>query len=932
MSDRTPNPGTDPAPSPGADSTDAHSTDAGSRRPDRDAPTTVAVPALSLVVLVGISSSGKSTFARAHFGATEVVSSDECRGLVADDENDQAATPAAFAVLHAIVDQRLALGRLTVVDANNLRREDRKVLVDLAKRHHVLPVAVVFDLPRWLCERRNDERADRRLPARVLRSQHSLLRGSVTRLEREGFRRVTVLRSDREVAAAVVRRDRLFTDERHRTGPFDVIGDVHGCADELADLLVALGYEPGPDGVPAHPGGRTAVFVGDVVDRGPGVVAALDTVMGMVGAGSALCVAGNHEAKLAKALRGRSVKIGHGLQESLDQLAGLDDDARAGIVRFLDGLVSHVVLDGGNLVVAHAGLPEALHNRSSGAVRSFCLYGDTTGETDAFGLPVRYPWADDYAGRAVVVYGHTPVAEAVWVNNTICVDTGCVFGGRLTALRYPERELVGVPARAQHYAPSPGTPGSPIDATGAAVELGSTDPAPAPAGGPTEVGPGWAIDAGLALGPRRVTTGRFGPVAVHDDQAAAAFEALSRFAADPRLVPYLPPTMAPAPTSSLDAFLEHPEPAFTWFADAGVDEVVAEEKHMGSRAVVLVGRSPDAIAARFGVAVDGSVVTRTGRPFFPEREVVRRDGTTMLTGSIGGLGPRFLAEVQAAVEAVGLFEELASDWVLLDGEVLPWSAKAGDLIRTEYAPVAAAGLAWGAAASAAIGAASARSGPTAAVADEEAAGRAAALDELAGRVARRIDRVTSYGRAYRAYCAPTDGLTGLRFAPFQVLAAEHEVTAFRPHVWHLAVAERLAAAAPDLLQATRSVDVTLADPESRRRATEWWLDLVGTGGEGMVIKPAAGIVGRGRELVQPGLKVRGPEYLRLIYGPEYDDPDTLGALRRRSLGHKRSLALRELALGLEGLERLVRRAPLGRVHECVAAVLALESEPVDPRL
>ncbi len=856
-----------------------------------DAAPVVTIPEVSLVVLVGVTSSGKSTFARAHFAPTEVVSSDECRALVADDENDQTATPAAFDLLHTIVRHRLALGRLTVVDATNLRKEDRRHLVDLAREHHVLPVAVVFDVPRWLCEQRNEARPDRTVPAQAIRSQHSLLRQSAGRLEREGFRRVVALRGDREVSGATVVRERLWTDQRHRPGPFDVIGDVHGCSEELDALLAALGYELEEGGGARHPDGRTAVFLGDLVDRGPGVVPVLRRVMAMVTAGSALCVPGNHEAKLLRALRGRNVKISHGLQQSLDQLAAADGAFVAQVVAFIDGLVSHAVLDGGSLVVAHAGLPEAMHNRASGAVRSFCLYGDTTGETDELGFPVRYPWAEDYAGRAVVVYGHTPVPEPVWVNNTICIDTGCVFGGRLTALRYPERALVSVPAVATHYAPTPGSPASDLAASGPAAEATPPDDAGR-----------HAIDLARVLGRHQLTTSLMGPVTIRDDQAAAALEVMSRFAVDPRWLPYLPPTMAPAPTSTREGYLEHPAEAFTAYAQAGVGTVVAEEKHMGSRAVVLVGRDADALRRRFGLGGPGTTVTRTGRPFFVDE----------------ALGLAFLDAFAAAVGAAGLWDELRTDWLLVDAEIVPWSFKALDLLRHEYAPVASAGRAFSAVATEALARVAARG--------------VAGADDLAARVEGRRDRIERFAAAYATHCWPTDGLRGVQVAPFQLLAAEGEVLAYRSHTWHLDAADRLVAADPGLVRPTRRVVVDTGDAPSCEAGTAWWLELVAAGGEGAVVKPLDGIVGKGRSLVQPGLKVRGPEYLRLIYGPTYDDPAQLAALRRRSLGHKRSLALRELALGLEGLDRLVRGASLTLVHQCAFAVLALETEPVDPRL
>ena len=412
----------------------------------------ITVPALSLVVLIGPSGSGKSTFASKYFKPTEVLSSDYCRGLVSDDENDQAATKDAFEVLHFIARKRLAAGRLTVVDATNVQVEARKPLVELAREAHVLPVAIVFNLPAKLCRERNRDRPNRDFGPHVVRQHSQQLRRSLRGLRREGFRYTTILNTPDMVDTARIVRQPLWADRREEHGPFDIIGDVHGCFDELVALLEKLGYNVGgPPGRPTahHPEGRRAVFVGDLVDRGPNSPGVLRLVMAMVADAAALCVPGNHDSKLVRKLKGRDVQITHGLAETLAQLAGEPDDFKRSVLEFLDGLVSHYVLDDGRLVVAHAGLKQELQGRASGQVREFALYGETTGETDEFGLPVRHNWADDYRGSATVVYGHTPVPAAEWLNRTICIDTGCVFGGKLTALRYPEKELVHVPRLAE---------------------------------------------------------------------------------------------------------------------------------------------------------------------------------------------------------------------------------------------------------------------------------------------------------------------------------------------------------------------------------------------------------------------------------------------------------------------------------------------------
>ncbi|MEN3357229.1 MAG: hypothetical protein V7637_1211 [Mycobacteriales bacterium] len=853
------------------------------------------LPELALVVLVGVSGAGKSTFARRVFAPTQVLSSDVCRGLVADDENDQSATGDAFDVLYYIAGKRLAAGRLTVVDATNVQPDARAGLVELARAHDVLPVAIVLDIPERVCADRNQSRGDRDLPRHVLHRQREQLTRALRRLPREGFRQVHVLSSVEEVAAATVALRPLHTDLRAESGPFDVIGDVHGCRGELEDLLGELGYAIERDGAgnpvgARHPSGRRVVFLGDLVDRGPDTPGVLRLAMGMVAAGSALAVPGNHENKLLRAMRGRQVQVSHGLAESLAQLAAEPDGFRAEVVDFLDGLVSHYVLDGGRLVVAHAGLKHAYHNRSSRRVREFALYGETTGETDEYGLPVRYPWAADYRGRAMVLYGHTPVPQPEWLNNTLCLDTGCVFGGRLTAMRYPERALVSVPAAKVWYEPQrPLVPpaGAGTSASAGAGVAGRREPD--------------LLDIQDVIGDRGVETAERGRITVRAENAAAALEVMGRFAVDPRWLLYLPPTMAPSPTSRYPGLLEHPAEAFAGYRAEGVPRVVCEEKHMGSRAVLLVCRDAAAARARFGVpGGTGAVYTRTGRAFFdpPTTE-------------------ELLARVRAAATAAGLWDELGSGWLLLDAELMPWSVKAGELIRQQYAAV-------GAAARAAL--------PAALSVLDQVAARGLDVSELAARTRRRAENAARFTAAYRRYCWSTTGLAGVRLAPFQLLAAEGASFADREHEWHLGVAARLAAAAPDLIAATRHQVVDLADPAAEATAAAWWEDLTGAGGEGMVVKPATGLARGSRGLAQPGVKCRGREYLRLIYGPDYLEPENLSRVRERNIARKRSLALREYALGVEALRRVAAGEPLWRVHECVFAVLALESEPMDPRL
>lgn len=624
----------------------------------------IRIPELSLVALVGVSGSGKSSFARKHFKSTEVLSSDACRALVSNDENDQSATKDAFAVLHFIAGKRLERGHLTVIDATNVQKEARKPIIELARKFHCIPVAIVFDLPERIAHERNTGRPDRSFGPHVIRQQTLDLHRSLRHLQREGFRHVHVLKSVEEVEAAVVNREPLWNNRTFDHGPFDLIGDVHGCYEELVDLLEKLGYAVDVAQFTAiPPEGRKAIFLGDLVDRGPMVVPVLKIAMNMVAAGHALCVPGNHDVKLMRKLRGRDVQIQHGLEQSLAQLAGESEEFSREVAGFIDGMVSHYVFDDKKLVIAHAGMKESMQGRGSGAVRDFALFGETTGETDEFGLPVRYNWAAEYRGSAMVVYGHTPVPSPEWLNRTINIDTGCVFGGSLTALRYPENELVSVGARrtyAESQKPFLQDSGKP-PVLSAQQEHDNM------------------LDLSDLIGRRIVETRLARNVTIREENSIAALEVMSRFAANPRWLIYLPPTMSPCETSKEEAWLEHPREAFAFYRNEGQPAVIWQEKHMGSRAVVVICRSEEAATRRFGVEGEGFgiVYTRTGRRFFDDP----------------ALESEFLGNIRERLSAAGFWEEFQSDWFCLDCELMPWSAKAQALIADQYASVGAAGRA-----------------------------------------------------------------------------------------------------------------------------------------------------------------------------------------------------------------------------------------------
>ncbi|MBW4475346.1 MAG: polynucleotide kinase-phosphatase [Tolypothrix brevis GSE-NOS-MK-07-07A] len=856
----------------------------------------ITIPELSLVVLIGASGSGKSTFARNHFQQFEVISSDFCRGLVSDDENSQAASKDAFELLHYITAKRLATGKLTVIDATNVQPEDRKEYIKLAREYHFLSVAIALNVPEEICHERNAQRSDRQFGSHVVRRHTQALRRSLRGLEREGFRYVHVLNSLEDINNLEIERQPLWNNRKYEKGPFDIIGDIHGCCDELEGLLQKLGYVHNPSiqsdkfwNFPLyhHPEGRKAVFLGDLVDRGNRILDTVKLVYNMVQAGTGICVPGNHEHKLLRKLRGKNVRVNHGLEQTLGEIDAIPEDIRETSIKelreFFDSLISHYLLDGGKLVVAHAGMKKEMQGRGSGAVREFALYGETTGEIDEFGLAVRFNWAREYRGDAMVVYGHTPVPETEWLNNTINIDTGCVFGGKLTALRYPEKELVSVDAAKVYCEPV-----KPLGIANNRTAQQEMDD---------------VLHIEDVLGKRIINTRLQNNITIREENSIAALEVMSRFAANPKWLIYLPPTMSPVETSQLPGYLERPEQAFAYYQNQGITEVVCEEKHMGSRAVVVVCRDEAAANRRFGVIDEGIgiIYTRTGRKFFNDET----------------LETELLVRLNITLTNSNFWETFNTDWVCLDCELLPWTAKAQGLLTKQYAPV---------------GMSSRLSLGSAMAVLEKAQNRGVDVSEQLDSYKQRAEMANLYVDAYRRYCWNVGDISDIKLAPFHILASEGAVHTNETHTWHMEEIAKIAQTNSQLLLATNYRVIDLTSIDSKNSGISWWEEMTATGGEGMVVKPMDYIVRGNKGIIQPAVKCRGKEYLRIIYGAEYDSQENCDRLRHRGLSHKRSLAMREFALGVEALSRFVAKKPLRQVHECVFGILALESEPVDPRL
>ena len=490
------------------------------------------------------------------------------------------------------------------------------------------------------------------------------------------------------------------------------------------------------------------------------------------------------------------------------------------------------------------------------------------------------------------MYGHIPSPEAQILNNTACIDTGCVFGGSLSAYRYPEEEIVQVKAKQEYYASVKPF----LDKTSANDDMLNIDD---------------------VLGQRFLNTRLRRSIKIYAENSCAALELMSRFAADPHWLIYLPPTMSPCETSGIDGYLEYPIEAFDYYKTRGVGKVVCEQKHMGSRAVIVLCKDSETAAKRFGVADNsfGIIYTRTGRHFFDDTETENE----------------ILTRLQNVLSGSSFWKDFDTDWVCIDAELMPWSAKAQSLLKEQYAPVGRAGRNGLAMAANAIRNAGKALGEKR-LDSETQNEQSVDLRQLLEKYSKREEALSLYTDAYRRYCWEVNSIDDYRIAPFHILATEGKTWNTENHISHMENIAKYMTGSDHIFIATNHLVVDLLDKNSVTAGVKWWEELTGSGGEGMVVKPFDFIAAKGAELLQPAVKCRGKEYLRIIYGPEYLLAGNLERLKKRSLGKKRNLALNEFALGMESLERFTKNEPLYRVHECVFGVLALESEPVDPRL
>ncbi|QQE78709.1 AAA family ATPase [Alicyclobacillus sp. SO9] len=927
-----------------------------------------------IIILSGPSSTGKSYFAKSHFTPSQICSSDEFRLAISDEpfqaqaprstrENDgdpnrarttsakrfQAMSQDAFWLLHQTVAIRAKHGQLTVIDATSLYLEDIESYVKIAQTQHIPVSVVVFNTP---LETALKYDATRQFPRgeKKLKQQFRAMKQLLKRkrdMNQLGVRNIYVV-TDAAHTSLHIQPNRLYVN---LASGLDVMGDGHGLLASRIALIKQAGYVQGEDGLYRHPDGRKLVYLNDETSRGSEPVDAKNVEYGQypsiaminmmkkhVESGLAYAVDSNHNYKIWRWLEGRKVSMKHGDEvfvkemEAFEQEYGADKTAvvKKEWAQFLKSLPSHLVIeDDGHVraVVVHAGIHDDMMGKEDETVRDFCRFGPTDGLLEN-GKPNRLDWTQNHHNGVLVIWGHVPHPEAQVVGNTINIDQGGYCGHYLTMLRYPEMDIVQEKV-AQSFVPDEDNPILQYYQNRFDVPLIQ------------KYNEGFEVAT------------RWKKLRAHPDYVKSAIETVSTHSARIEEMFYIPPTMSPPPkTSTLEDYLEHPQEAFDYFESLGVKRLIVEKKHMGSRAVLALFRTEQIGKRYINRATLGTILTRTNAKFFNDEDEQR-----IVHKLVADFAP--------------YFAEMNTDVLLLDAEILPWNLKAAHLIENQYglvadaalytrekhlqslsefkekhqsdrAPNAGAGLddsgrdgvqrqqdlqdgPQGVQGS--LGVPKGPQGPQGRQIDVEIAAAEQKLDN-----ARRFQRAFTY------FCWNLDKPDAIQIAPFHILGFDSTSHFDKTHEWHMQQAQRLAALS-DLVIDTPYRVVEMSDEKAKADIIDWWAETTSEGHEGFVFKPLNFIAtsahrdgNKADELIQPAIKVRGREYLRIIYGMDYLEPENLEKLKKRSTKKKMRNALNEFMLSIESVERFLKLDRVDRIHECVLAAMAYESEPMDPRL
>ncbi len=859
----------------------------------------VYVPYAGIILCVGPSNSGKTTLLQSwiqtqQVKSSEVVSSDDYRERVGDlrfldwknRPRDEASSlmeqyriqsTEAFQTMDAIIESRCRLNKLTIVDATHLHPSDRERYRNIARSHHLPILTLVFHTKEATLLLRDSERDEPRGKKRV-KQQLQTFKQQLRLLKKERYARSYSIYEDETV--------RLI---RPVTSPIeldvgkglDIVGDIHGCFDEFLILLHKLGYQQNTAGFYIHPEGRKILSLGDIMSRGPKSLQTLQFFYNHIQAGLAYMVDSNHGWKIARWLDGKQVQLTHGddkvEQEFLAYEHAHGVEKAAKLKEQLKDLLlkapSHYVLKKNGVATAvcvHAGIRDEWIGKQSHEISDIARYGETDGFDDAH-KPIRKDWTVHHKTNPLIIWGHDPRKKAMTVNGTLNIDQGAVFGGELTAFRYPERDLLSVDVETD-YSNGNHNPLHELEKARFAVP-----------------------NIAKYIHGYTTSTELFGDIHIGEEHVIPAFDALSHVTLPLEDLVYIPPTMSPTPLpSSLEGYLEHPQEAIDYYQQKGITRMVAEKKHMGSRAVLLLFKTKEAALSYIDRPSLGVIYTRKGRAFF--------DKTTEQA---------ILEQLNKDLQSY--FEEHHTDFVLLDAEIMPWNLKAKELISKQYAHVAE---------NARLDRMQLLSKLLSNSLDHD-------LSKWVSEFEKKLKHANIFEEVYQNYCWEVENLEGIQIAPFHVLAHRNRSFFDQPHTWHMEQNQLFSELSPLFVQ----TEWKLIDSDtSAAEVISWWEALTDDGQEGIIIKPESFICKQKGKLIQPAIKVRGQKYLHIIYGMDYLEPKNLERLKKRNSAKKQKLALREFSLGIEAVNRFVAGESVERVHECVLATLALESDPVDPRL
>jgi polynucleotide kinase-phosphatase len=861
----------------------------------------IILPYAGIVLLVGPSNSGKSTLLRdlienKKIMPSEVISSDEFRVLVSDiefidwrdrpkDEADglfdeyQNISKEAFSMMDSVIEARCRLNKLTFVDATHLQPDDRKKYIALAKRSYVPIVAIVLDIPQDVLLERDKERDNPRGNRRI-KQQYQVFKREKRFIKKEGYKATYFINESKNIE--LIRR--INPIEIDVQNGIDIIGDIHGCYEEMILVLEKLGYQVNEDGLYIHLDGRKFISIGDVMSRGPQSLKTMLFFLKHVKHDLAYMIDSNHGWKIARWLDGKNVTLNHGDEKVEEEFMAYEkevsseraEEIKTALKEFLLQAPSHYVFTKNGvhtLVCTHAGIKDEYIGKQSHDISDFCRYGDTDGLDDK-GKPVRKDWFVHHKTSILIVWGHDPKPQPLLINNTINIDQGAVFGGQLTAFRYPEREFVSVKAL-EDYSDSMDSPLKKWE------EKRLAPP-----------------NIGKFINGYSVLTKELGEIQIHQDRVKPAIDTISHFTLPIEQLLYIPPTMSPTPTPSLLVdFLEHPKEAIDYYRSQGIQTLVAEKKHMGSRAILFLCKDKVAGKKYVGAETLGFIYTRSGRRFF--------DVPTE---------HKLVLNINNDLHRYGYFDKYNTDFIMLDAEIMPWNLKAKELISSQYAHVSENAI---------LDRRKLKKRLESSVENNEE------LKVWLEEYRQKLENANTFKEVFQKYCWDILDDHQIQIAPFHVLAHSNETFFNKPHIWHMKMNREFAEISSLFVETEFKM---ISDDASEDEVIKWWEDMTNEGHEGIVIKPEFFISKNKGKLLQPAIKVRGRKYLHIIYGMDYLLPKNLERLKKRNTGKKQKLALTEFALGVEGIKRFVTGESLERVHECVLATMAIGSDPVDPRL